>query len=440
MNVFSLIITIAFCLGILLANRNLKLILFIICLVCFDAIQISEYAFTSLRNLACICLFLSELPHIRDVIINLRGTPLIKMSIIAFIGAVIVILNSHNINSFNTLFGFIIKELIAKYFVIIYGFYTFTKINSLKGIYRILLPCTIFITIIAIISLIIGRNIWVEIFGTQGYDLIKGDRQYISSTFIYSFDYGQMCLILLLTYIYGKYKRVINRNVFIIGTVCCLFGIIFCGCRTVLATSIIGVFSFILFNYGVARSIPYYFSIILLFGAAYFSMPSVQQKADFFFSAFDDNSQISGSNKTMREGQYQMAALLIRDNILFGKGHNYFLRDLGWDKGKSDYSELAGLEGAVMSILLERGIIGTIIYGLYYSLLILYCLKYRKQAKSEISVIISIILSFLCFGNMTGELDSAMPTLLWSGIFIRLSQNRIKSLNQYGCIGYNSKL
>lgn len=427
MQLVSAIITLILCLSFFIIDREKKLIIIFIGNICFDSFQFADFSFATFKSFSYLCFFISELKYISYYITEIKRTPIFKLLLIVFIGAIIVISTSKNINSFNTLFGFIINDLIAKYVIIVYSFVALKNYITFDKLEKILFTCILFITFIGIINFLLKTPIWKDLFSPDSNTLnFDSDTRFrVLSTFIYSFDYGQTNFMLLLITLYGKSKRLITNFKFKLSIACCLFGIIVCGCRTVLASSLIGFTVYILFNYTTAKVVKYYLACLSCFILSYCFIPQVQEKTEFLLSAIDPDSKVNGSSSSMRLEQYATVFMLIQDKPFIGNGHNYFLRDLGWDKGEgaiaTKYSKLAGLEGAIMSILLERGFIGVFVYSFFYIGLICFALKMRKKARSECATAIAILISFIAYGNMTGELNSASLTFLLSGFLLKLA-------------------
>ena len=126
------------------------------------------------------------------------------------------------------------------------------------------------------------------------------------------------------------------------------------------------------------------------------------------------------SSLEMRSRQYARVFYYIRDNFFFGRGKDFFLIDLGWRGGLETLldRELMGLEGIMMNLFLERGLIGVVVWALFYGMIVGLCLKQRKKDSIAASACLTLIGVYVIFVNMTGELNSFFPTLLLSGGFI----------------------
>ncbi|MDE7412816.1 MAG: O-antigen ligase family protein [Muribaculaceae bacterium] len=254
-------------------------------------------------------------------------------------------------------------------------------------------------------------------------------RQRIVSLFIYPFDYGYASLMLLLFMMYAKFNHLLDTRRFYIALGCAIFGIFFCGCRTVMVTSCVSLAIFFFFHYSLIR-----FGWYILLGAvaiigAYSFSPKVQKTVDVTMTAFDPEAKMEkGGSSTLKDRtlQYLTTYDYARKNIWLGRGYRFFENDLGYNKnGDGLYSlhgkarNLLGLEGVMMRMLLERGIIGILAYCIFYILLFRYLSKLKKYSNLDASFGIATLVAFICYGNMTGELGSAIITFIFAGIYMK---------------------
>lgn len=425
MHFVASIITLVFGISLFIVKSRIKLVFLVFGFICFDCFSISELAFTRFKPFLCLCYFISELKNINFNYRLLNKTPLLKASILATIAYIITIAFSSHLRSLTSIVSFLILGLFGKYYVITYGFTSFKKISQFHNLIRVILLGLLLITFFAILNFILGYSPWVKLFGTtETTDMLLGDRLRLTSTFIYTFDYGQICNIILYSLIYSKCKGIISNKHFIGATICCCFGIIMCGSRSVLGCGILGLISYALIQNNFNKNLKIFlisFIIIIITSAL---IPEVQDKINFLLSAVDTDSNVSGSSANMRIRQYATVIMLVSSSPFFGLGYHYFYYDLGWSTGLDvsllPYPELAGLEGVLMGTLLERGIVGVLFYLIYYLIIIRYAYSLRKYDRAAAATCIAIIISFIAYGNMTGELNSGSPTLLFAGIFLKI--------------------
>lgn len=160
-------------------------------------------------------------------------------------------------------------------------------------------------------------------------------------------------------------------------------------------------------------------------------VPALEEKVNYMFSVFDKNSEVGGSSFEMRSIQYAAVLSYVADKPVFGCGYNYFNIDLGWAEGKRYLKDerLYGLEGVHLNYILERGLLGFALYLLFYILILTYFWKLRRINKYVSGLGISILVAYLSFSFMTGELRSVYPTLLLSGMAIALMEFKKNQLS-----------
>ena len=127
----------------------------------------------------------------------------------------------------------------------------------------------------------------------------------------------------------------------------------------------------------------------------------------------------------MRAVQFARVLYYMEDHYWTGRGYDFFWIDLQFSEGQK-YAldpELLGLEGVHLRYLLERGIIGYALYLLFYILLLSYLYRHRKSNREEAAAALALLVVYLTFAHMTGELKSLPPTLLLLGMFLRMIQN-----------------
>ena len=119
--------------------------------------------------------------------------------------------------------------------------------------------------------------------------------------------------------------------------------------------------------------------------------------------------------------------------MLFGRGLGFFKEDLGYKEGRAGMvdRDLHGLEGVLLSRLLERGIVGAIFYFLFFGIVLYLAYEYRGQDRKTTSFAISILTAYFLFANMTGELASFPPTFLFAGISIGIMYHRKRIINTH---------
>lgn len=428
---------IIFICGFFVLTKSNKCVLTILVIGCFffDCFSFSSLSIGKFSNFITFCLFLRLIYTYKDSIEEIKKTPLLFLALLILSGGVICVLSSPHLSDISSILSFFLFQLGVYSLMIVYSFVLLKNNRDFEFLIRTSYNCLIIITILGVLNLIAGTSIWLDIFSNEiSLADINSERSHLFSSFIYSFDYGEMCNIMLYVILYSKEQKIISSKKFLIGIICALFGILMCGSRSVIICGAIGFVAYRLLLYNKYDNIKFLSIGLLLFIPALFCMPQLYEKISFIGSTFDVDSNVSGSNVNMRVGQYLTVLYIVKDNLLFGKGFHYFFFDLGWNSGLNvaqlPYPDLAGMEGVLMQQLLERGIIGVLIYIIFYISLLIYAYKLRKYDVISSGTCIAILVSFIVFGNMTGELNSALPALLFAGLFLKrayLSKMRLNN-------------
>ena len=139
-------------------------------------------------------------------------------------------------------------------------------------------------------------------------------------------------------------------------------------------------------------------------------------------TVFGTGNEVGSSSLSMRGEQTLAVLYYIASNPAFGRGYGFFYNDLNWADGHegSIDNSLQGLEGVHLSYLLERGFVGYGLYLIFYIMLLSIIWKKRKTDKLGASIAITILICYLAFSHMTGELNALYPTLFFVGILLKI--------------------
>lgn len=414
-------------------KREHKICLLIIDILCFNSVSfpvfgnvLSPYMF----------FFLSELMHYKQYYITIKNTRIKYPFWILLASMAILTATSPHLSTMSDIGYFFLREFIVKYGMFFLIFVACLNIKSQRQIITTTLSCLIVMTFFGLLNLVTRHAIYVD-WALAG----SGDNSYYSDAgSIYTFDqrfrvqsmfpnpfnYGYVCLMLLLYYWYLIKEKYIKKNIFYIAIACCLFGIFTCGCRTLLACLIVGVLTFVLFGYNLKSKVKFIISGLFLLFVVSMMMPNnFNKQISFLTSAFTDDQNVGGSSLSMRQTQTATVFYYIKDDIALGRGYGFFSNDLGWSGGRETAvdKDLQGLEGVYLNLLLERGIIGLALYALYWISIIMIVRKlYKKNRdKNTLAINASVIASYLAFANMTGELNSVPITLYFIGLSLAWS-------------------
>ena len=432
MQILAQLALIILCLLMFRVERKYKLAILLLSAVCFNCVRISFIPFGMSKFILCVCFIFSELPYIVSHIKNLKQTILNSLIFAMIIATVILAINSPHYNNLMQYIRLIIMELLAKYFVICYAFLSIKNEKDLRPSFNVTYYGLLILTAFAIFNYITKHAIFidemlkgmnlVDVMQDAGSKFTFAERFRVQAMFFNPFDYGYICILLLLFNWYGYMKSFITKKRFYIIIGCCIFGIIACGCRTIILCCLIGVLVYVLLVYNLSTKIKYFAICSLCSIVLFSSVPLLQEKINEMFSMFDKNSSVSGSSIEMRMLQYTAVLYHISDHVLFGRGLDFFNIDMGWGEGKQFLidKDLYGLEGVLMNYLLERGIVGVCFYLFFYVTLLAYFISNRKYDKLCTSLSIAILAIYLSFANMTGELSSVFPTLLIVGTGVKI--------------------
>lgn len=452
MQILAQLALIVLCLLMFRVERKYKLAILLLSAVCFNCVTIPFIPFGNARYILCICFILSELKYLKWHIKELKSTILNSLILSVCVATIILAINSPHYNNLMQYIRLVLLELITKYFVICYAFLSIQKDQDLRPCLQVSYYGLLVLTGFAILNYLTKHAIFIDemlkgveltdIMPNSGSAYTYSERFRVQAMFINPFDYGYICILLLLFNWYAYMRSFITKKRFCITIVCCIFGIITCGCRTNMFCCLIGTFVYVLFAFDLKKKTKYFVVFSLLSIISLSLIPLLQEKLYEMLSMFDKNSSVGGSSIEMRTLQYAAVWYHIKDHILFGRGLDFFNIDMGWGEGKQFLvdKDLFGLEGVIMSYLLERGIVGVCFYFFFYVYLLTFSIKHHHENRLVSALCIATIVTYLAFANMTGELNSSFPTLLILGCGIRLLYGYIKNKYSYDNSSHHSQL
>lgn len=378
------------------------------------------------------CFFLSELGNIRSSLHHYNRPWLLIILMVIIIAMAILYFTSPHYYKENGVKGallILVFELIRKYFFLLYAFVCVTGISSIEALLKVTKLAIIILTVFGIWDLVEGHSVYNEIL-LAGQELLDRDlrvlgdnmqngRWHIHSLFKFTFDYGFTCLVSLLLGLLGLWKKIVSKHQCWIIILCSLFGVIMCGCRSVWISAIVAIVLFIIYAHSFKRGSLIIITISIITLILYKTTPQVQ---DFFAlagSAFGQDTG-HGSSLEQRQASYEAAYLYWQNNYIFGNGKDYFVKDLGYGEGDLVNKDLAGLEGVMMNLLIERGLVGVVAYIIFYIALLMRIYKLRYVDKETSACALSILMAYILFANFTGELKSVPPTLFLTGALLKV--------------------
>lgn len=189
----------------------------------------------------------------------------------------------------------------------------------------------------------------------------------------------------------------------------------------------------VVYHHGKKKLLRTLFGCVILVSVIYILIPQNVQdyiEATIFFWNDDiaSNANINGSNTEMRFNQFEIAFSAIDDNPIFGKGYNYSLKH-------SDELPLGlyGLESVFLSHTIDGGILGLLIFLLFYFKLY-FLLRRRCQTSTDKAMADSVCLSYFVSICLTGIVYSffCMYLIFYIMTLYRVSYNN-KILSYVSC-------
>jgi len=435
MNVFS-IIGLVIAISMFFIPRVWKITMLFVGFICFSLVEIPFFPGGTARVVFCYMFFFSELKHIKKHCGTLSKSIIWKLLVIQFVAVIISISTSPHFNLSIRCILDLIYELLGSEIIIAYAYLSIKNEKSLKILLNGSFAALLLLTFFGVINFILRRADFVtycmqdisnltDVAELMGEKFSSSDRFRVQAMFFNPFDYGYICLMLLILHAYGYFRKIENKNIAYAAIACCIFGIFTCGCRTVFFCFVIGGVVFVFKAFKIGRTIRYLLMSIVVGIVLYCFVPVVQHKVDETLTAFTDvrGEKVGGSSIELRTAQFAAVLYHIDGHEWFGRGRGYFVIDLGWGEGTKHLADdrLAGLEGVYLHYLLENGVVGLLLWSLFYILLVAYYVRIKKNNKIASAAGLSVVVVYMSFSCMTGQLLSLYPTMLLSGVFMKLT-------------------
>ena len=329
------------------------------------------------------------------------------------------------------------SELLFKYFALAYAFWAVKNEKSLKPVLQISLYCLIVLTFFGLINYIDRNAMFVNAL-TEGKtskiyeDVALGNvytesvRFRVQSMFKSAFDYGYICVAILMLHLHGWHRRFESKTEFIIAIACCSFGIVVCGCRTVWLSAALSIVCYYMWTFQLSRNVIYGFVAMILMILSYNTVPVVEEKVNQVTDIFVENSETRGSSIQMRMLQYLYVAIHAEGHEWLGLGKGYW--EYMYTKDPESVRGLYGVESVILQTLLERGIVGLVLWAAFYTVIFLYFWRNRIRRKKLTGLGVSILSLYMVFSIGTGELGSVYPTMLLLGMTMKMIESKKRRL------------
>ena len=433
MKIVAIIVTLVCCLLMFYVKREWKAAMLVMGAMTLTLVNIPVIPLHKANLLLQVAFLLSEWRDLPRHFNRLRNAPYLWTALLTVsFSALLAALTS----PYTSIKETIEYELLFKYFAIAYAFWAVRKEKSLKPILQVSLYCLIVLTFFGVLNYIDKYAIFVNAL-TEGEttrygDVALGDvytesdRFRVQSMFNYAFDYGYMCAAILLLHLHGWYRHLENKRDFIIAIACCSIGILICGCRTVWVSAVLSIACYYMWAFQLNRNVMYGIIAMMLMVISYHTIPAVEEKVNQVTDIFAENSETSGSSFQLRMSQYMTVAIHIEGHEWLGQGKGYW--EHIYTEDQESVRGLYGVESVILQTLLERGIIGLLLWVAFYTIIFLYFWMNRKRRRQLTGFGFSILTLYLVFSIGTGELGSVYPTMLLLGMTMKMIESKERRL------------
>ena len=377
-----------------------------------------------------VAFLMSEVINIGEIWRKIKSSLMLPFCIIAVLSFAICVATSPNLQTVSGMAHFGLLEMFTKQFALLYAFICLRRKTSLKPLLTISFVSLVLMTVVAYANYASGVSFLVDELYDEtlvDYDFITAERFRVQATFVNPFDYGFICVLLALLHLYAYIDHLESPAICAVSQLCCVFGVFTCNCRTIWFCYLVCLPIFVL---ALIRDKKLKASILLgalvLAVLAFMLIPQFRKMFVWIASIFDPTSVTKGSSLAMRLVQLATVFYYIQGAFLFGRGVYFFNIDMGWENGSlmAADSDLYGLEGIYLNLLLERGFVGLFIFIAMMTLLIVFIVKHRKLGRRVYALGLSVFILYLTFCFMTGELSSTMPSFLILGYVIAVLDKR----------------
>ena len=433
MRIVAIIVTLVCCLLMFYVKREWKAAMLVMGAMTLTVVNIPGIPLHNANLLLQAAFLLSEWRDLPRYFNRLRYTPYlwIPLLIVTF-SALLATLTSPYTGIKETLKS----ELLFKYFTLAYAFWAIKDEKSLKPILQVSLYCLIALTFFGALNYITKSAVFVNAL-TEGRTSMYGDvalgdaytesvRFRVQSMFNHPFDYGYICAAILLLHLHGWYRHLESKRDFMIAIVCCSFGILICGSRTVWMSAALSIACYSMWAFQLSRNVLYGIFAMMLMILSYLTIPAVEEKVNQVTDVFVEDSETGGSSIQLRMIQYASVLIHIEGHEWLGLGKGYW--EHIYTEDRASVGDLWGVESVLLQTLLERGIIGLVLWAAFYTIIFLYFWMNRKRRKKQTGFGASILTLYLVFSIGTGELGSVYPTMLLLGITMKMMESKKRRL------------
>ena len=430
MKLVAFIITLVCCGLMFYVKREWKAALLVMGAMTLTLVNIPGIPLHKANILLQVTFLLSEWKQLQQHVKKLWRMPyLMGLLLLVSVSALLAALTSQYTSITET----IKSELLFKYFALAYAFWAVKNEKSLKPVLQVSLYCLIVLTFFGVLNYIDKSAMFVNALTEGKTSLVHegvalGDvhtesaRFRVQSMFRWAFDYGYICAAMLLLHLHGWHRHLESKRTFVIALVCCSFGILMCGCRIVWVSALFSIICYSMWVFHLNKNVVYAMIAMILMVLSYYTIPTVEDKVNKVTDIFAEDSETGGSTIKMRMSQYAYVLIYTEGNEWLGLGKGYWAYTYAEDQ--ESVRGLYGVESVILSYLLERGIIGLIIWMASYTIIFIYLWRNREKRKAITGLGGSILILYLTFSIGTGELGSVYPTMLLLGMTVKMTEHK----------------
>lgn len=440
MKIIAIIVTLVCCGLMFFVKREWKAALLVMGAMTLTLVHVPGIPLHKANLLLQVAFLLSEWKSLPQHFNRIRHVPYLWIPLlIVTISALLAALTSQ----YEGIKGIIQSELLFKYFALAYAFWAAKDEKSLKPILQISLYCLIVLTFFGVLNYIDRNAMFVNAL-TEGktskiYEGValgdvyaESDRFRVQSMFKSAFDYGYICAAILILHIHGWYRHLESKKELIIALICCSFGILICGCRIVWVSAVLSIVCYYMWSFRLSRNVIYGMIALILMIISYHTIPAVEERVNKVTDVFVENSKTKGSSIQLRMSQYMYVRIYTEGKELLGFGKGYWAHKYAEDR--YSVKGLLGIESVILQYMLERGIIGLVLWAAFYIVIFLYLWRNRPRRKPLTGLGVSILSLYLIFSIGTGELGSVYPTMLLLGISVKIIESNKRRLTLYAIL------
>lgn len=431
MRALTLFLTLAGAVSMFFLDREYKLAVLFMGTMLLTLVMLPFKGITAMMILT-FAFLLSEFRDYRLHGQRIRASVLFPYIILVGVAFVLAVATSPHLHNVNDLGYFALSEVMVKQLALVYGFLALSRITSIRPLLYVSFGALLLMTLVGISNYVSGISPFVDELYNESlseYNFITTQRFRVQATFLNPFDYGFMCVLLALLHMYGYLQRMEGIPMLAVAQACCLFGVVTCNCRTILFCYVVCALVFTVSLQKERKN-----KLLLVVGAVsvilvlVFSIPSARKITLSILSIFDASSNIQGSSLGMRLLQLGTVIYYIKDlpYLLIGRGVHFFELDLGWENGSAMAADtdLYGLEGIYLNLLLERGVLGFALYLAMMVLVFVFLFRHRHLGQKLYALGIAVLALYLLFSFMTGELLSFTPSFYILGYVMAVQSRR----------------